>query len=116
MFGDRGSGSCGDERRGRGDIEGATGVSTGTASVHQKGLLVRIERNARYCRAHDVDKSREFFRGLSAGSKRADHGGDLNIGKGAGENLLHQFTGLFTRQRGTAFDQVPEMRLEGHQN
>lgn len=114
MFGDGGSGGCGDEGGSGRDVEGAAGVSSGAAGVDELELFGLVERKMDGGAAHGIDEAGDLGGGFAACCKSAEEGGDLDVGELAGEDLLHEGACFVACEGGAAFDDLLEMRLERH--
>ncbi len=114
MLGDGGSGGCGYECGGGGDIEGAAGIAAGAAGVDQSQTLFIGEWDGSGGSSHGVDKAGNFGGGFTAGGESPEEGGDLDVGELAGEDAFHEFARLYAGENGAAFDDQFEVRLERH--
>ncbi len=116
MFGYGGSGGGGDEGSGGGDVEGAAAVSAGAAGVDEDGLFGGVEREMGGGFAHGVDETGDLGWSFAAGGEGSKEGGDLDVGELAVEDSLHEGASFFTGEGAAAFDEVFEVRLEGHRD
>jgi hypothetical protein len=114
VLGDGGSRGGGYESGGGGDVEGVTAVSAGAAGVDEEGLLCGREGDGSDDGAHGIDEACDLGGGLATCSEGTEEGGDLDVGKLAGEDRLHEGACLLAGEGRAAFDKVLEVRLEGH--
>ena len=113
VLGDRAPGARGDQRGGRGDVEGAH-AAAGAGGVEE--VLTRA-RDSGSERAHRAREPRELCDGLALRAQRDQERGDLYFGGVAAHDLREHVGGLLGAQvgaRGERIDRVRE-RLVGHQ-
>ena len=114
VFGDGGSGGCGDEGGGSGDVEGAAGVGSGAAGVGEDGSLCVGEWNGSGGGTHGVDEAGDLGGVFAAGCERAEEGGDVEVGGFTAEDGVKELGGFGSGESLVAFDDSAEVRLQGH--